>query len=294
VAKPKVHQLRDMRGQPMIERRGVRVASLGHDAYHFLRTTTWPRLMLLFAAVYLLSNLVFAFAYWATGCKVVNADGFHDLYWFSVQTMATIGYGYLAPASDVANAIVTIESFWGIVLTALVTGLFFARFSTPKARVIFSKVAILGEHDGKRMLMFRMANERATAIVEATVRAYLVRNEKLANGETMRRVYDLTLRRNTSPVFALTFLATHTVDAASPLDGVTAEALAASNASLIVTFTGIDDSLAASVHARHMWTHGEIVFDRRFVDMIRTDEGGKPYIDLAPIHDTEPAPTATA
>ena len=284
-----------MRGRPLIERRGVRVASLGHDAYHFLRTTTWPRLMLLFAAAYLLSNLVFAFAYWATGGKVVNADGFHDLYWFSVQTMATIGYGYLAPADDITNAIVTIESFWGIVLTALVTGLFFARFSTPKARVIFSRVAILGEHDGKRVLMFRMANERATAIVEATIRAYLVRNEKLASGENMRRVYDLPLRRSTSPVFALTFLATHTIDDASPLKDATAESLVASNANVIVTFTGIDDSLASSVHARHMWIADEILFDHRFVDMIKTDDGGKPYIDLGPIHDTLPAtPAATA
>src|SRR4051794_21067530 len=188
-AKPQ--QLMDMRGRPLIERRGVRRASLSYDAYHFLRTTSTTRLMLLFAAAFLISNFAFAFAYWVTGAKVLNVDGFHDLYWFSVQTMATIGYGFLAPGDDIANAIVTVESFWGIVLTALVTGLFFARFSTPTARVIFSNKAIIGEHDGKRVLMFRMANERAVAIVEATIRAYLVRDETLANGERMRRVYDL-------------------------------------------------------------------------------------------------------
>ena len=113
----------------------MRRSSIGYDAYHFLRTTTWPRLMGLFAIAFLLLNLMFATIYWVTGAKVLNEDGFHDLYWFSVQTMATIGYGYLAPGDDVANAIVTVESFFGIAYTALVTGLFFARFSTPTARV---------------------------------------------------------------------------------------------------------------------------------------------------------------
>src|SRR3954470_11734067 len=153
----------DMRGRPLIQRRGVRAASLGYDAYHFLRTTTWPRLLFLIAAGFLISNFIFAVIYWALGAKVMNADGFHDIYWFSVQTMATIGYGYLAPGDDIANAIVTFESFWGIAYTALVTGIFFARFSTPKARVIFAKVMIIADHDGSRSLMFRMANERATA-----------------------------------------------------------------------------------------------------------------------------------
>jgi inward rectifier potassium channel len=282
-----------MRGRPLIERRGVRRASLAYDAYHFLRTTTWPRLMLLFALAFLLLNLVFASLYWVTGAKVLNSDGFHDHYWFSVQTMATIGYGYLAPGDDVANVLVTIESFFGIAYTALVTGLFFARFSTPTARVIFSKSALITEHDGKHVLMFRMANERATAVVEATIRAYLVIDQRLADGEPMRRVYDLQLRRSTSPVFAMSFLATHSIDEASPLYKLGAPALREGNANLVVTFTGIDDQLAASVHARYMWTWNDITFDHKFVDVLRTDEQGKRYLDLAYIHETKPVATAS-
>lgn len=277
-----------MRGRPLIERRGVRRASLGYDVYHFLRTTTWPRLLLLFAVGFLVLNLIFATLYWATGAKVLNSDGFHDIYWFSVQTMATIGYGYLAPGDDMANVIVTVESFFGIAYTALVTGLFFARFSTPTARVIFSKVALITEHDGKRVLMFRMANERATAVVEATIRAYLVIDQRLADGEAMRRVYDLPLRRSTSPVFAMSFLATHPIDETSPLFKIGAPALREGNANLVVTFTGIDDQLAASVHARYMWTWNDIVFDHKFEDVLRTDAQGKRYLDLAYIHDTKP------
>ena len=279
----------DARGRPFMQRRGARRAGLGHDAYHFLRTASWTGIMAIFAGGFMLANLLFAVTYDASGANVMNAHGFLDYLWFSVQTMATIGYGYLAPADHLANAIVTVESFVGILYAALITGLIFARFSTPRARVVFSKVMIIAEHDGKKSLQFRMANERVTAILEATVRAYLVREEKLANGESMRRIHDLHLRRATSPVFQLSFLAIHPIDEKSPLFGVNAPGLRESGTNVIVTFTGIDDSLAATVHTRYMWTWNDIVFDHKFVDMLKVEEDGTRYIDLAPIHDTEPA-----
>ena len=137
--------------------------------------------------------------------------------------------------------------------------------------MIFSSVAIIGEHDGKRTLMFRMANARSTAIVEATCHVYLSRDEILADGEPMRRIYDLPLRRGTSPIFSLSWLATHTIDAASPIADLTSETLAAAILNIIVTFQGIDDRLAATVHTRYAYNTDDIVFDRRFADIFRTD-----------------------
>jgi inward rectifier potassium channel len=282
----------DARGRLLLERRGL-PRMLGQafakDAYHFLRTATWTRITLLFAAVFVIVNLLFAVILYAGGANVMNAHGLADYYWFSVQTLATIGYGYLAPNDALSNTIVTIESFVGIALTAMITGVFFARFATPYAKVIFSDVAIVGEHDGRRTLMFRMANARSTAIVEATCHVYVTRDEVLANGEPMRRIYDVALRRSTSPVFSLSWLATHLIDADSPLADLTPATLRAGNINVIITFQGIDDRLAATVHTRHVYNVDDILFDRRFADIFHVDPAsGRRYLDFDKFHDTEP------
>jgi inward rectifier potassium channel len=138
--------------------------------------------------------------------------------------------------------------------------------------------------------MFRMANARSTAIVEATCHVYVSRDEVLVSGEKMRRIYDLPLRRSTSPIFSLSWLATHTIDAASPIADLTPDSLAASNINIIVTFQGIDDRLAATVHTRYAYNVDDIVFDRRFADLFTTDaETGVRYLDFERFDDTEPA-----
>ena len=287
---PPAQRLLDSRGRILIERRGVRGSSLANDAYHFLRTATWTRILVLFAGVFVIANIAFGTILWVGRSNVVNSRGWLDDVWFSVQTLATIGYGYLAPADHFANTIVAIESFFGMLYMALITGLFFARFSTPSARVLFSNVAIITSFEGQRVLQFRLANERATAIVEATIHVYLTRDEKLSNGETMRRVYDLPMLRSTSPVFALSFLAMHVIDDKSPLNGATHEQLVANATNVVVTFTGIDDQLASTVHSRYLYSAGDIRFDHKYADLFRIDpDTGHRYMDLTPFHDTAPA-----
>lgn len=277
----------------MIERRGLPReigSTIANDAYHFMRTATWLQITLLFAAAFFAINLLFAIGYWLTG-SIANAETFAEHYWFSVQTLATIGYGGMTPTGSVANTLVTVESFAGIGFTALSTGVFFSRFATPSARVIFSRTALVTDYDGKRTLMFRMANARATAIVEASVRMYLTRDEVTASGERVRRIHDLALTRTVQPIFALSWTIYHVLDETSPLHGITPD-LVPGAMNIIITFQGIDDELASTVHSRWAYNPEDLEFDRKFVDILKDDpERGVRYLDLSQLHDTEPRPT---
>ena len=255
-----------------------------------MRSASWLAIVGAFFASFVVLNLVFALIYYLGPSQVDNAHGFLDCFWFSVQTLGTIGYGAMTPGNTFANVVVMIESFIGVIQAALITGIVFSRFSTPTARVMFSRVAIIGEYDGKRTLMFRMANERATAIVEATVRVYATGDDTTSTGETVRRIYDLPLRRSTSPIFNLSWVAYHTIDDASPLRDATPESMAKRMMNIIVTFQGIDDRLAATVHSRYAYNHEDIVVDRKFVDIFRVDPARTPGAATStsgPFHDTD-------
>jgi len=293
VQKPKHDAFVDARGRVLVERRGLSRelgSRLANDAYHFLRTTTWTRITLLFALLFLALNLGFGALFYASNA-VTNADGYLDCCFFSVQTIATIGYGGMTPTSTFANSLVAIESFVGIGFTALATGVMFSRFATPSARVMFSRVAVIGESEGQRALLFRMANARSTAIVEATVRLYVSLDSVTSQGEYVRRIHDLELRRDVTPIFALSWTAVHVIDEASPLHGVELRELPPGAMNFIVTFQGIDDRLASTVHTRWTYNSEDLVFGHRFVDILKRDPSGVRYLDFTHFHDTEPVAT---
>ena len=283
--------VRDTRGRSIIERRNLppgQGSSLVTDAYHFLRSASWTAIIVLFAGLFVGTNLVFATVLWGAHADVSNAHGYLDYFWFSVQSLATIGYGVLAPEDTLSNTVVTIESFLGFAFTALTTGVFFARFSTPSARVMFSNVAIIGHSDGQRVLMFRLANARITAIVEASVHVYMTRDEIMKSGERTRRIYELPVRTPVQPSFALSWTVYHAIDEASPLHGIKEGDLKPGTGNIVVTFQGIDDRLAATVHTRFTYQADDLLFDRRFADIIGADADGTRYLDFARFHDTEP------
>ena len=277
-----------------IERRGLPRnlgATVAQDLYHLARTTSWTRLFLAIAVIFVALNLLFAVVLWLGHAVIMNAraNSFWDRFYFSVQTMATIGYGFEAPVGPFANIMVVVESFVGIVVTAVTTGLVFAKFGTTGAKVLWSKVAVVSRESGVPTLQFRMANGRTAAIVEAHVNVYLSWTEVLPSGERARRIYDLMLRRATTPLFALSWTTFHALDGDSPLHGVAPEVLAERDASIIVTFTGIDDALATTVHARTTYPWTAIAWNQRFVDIIKGDpERGVRYLDYTAFHDTEP------
>jgi inward rectifier potassium channel len=261
------------------------------DLYHYLLTSPWWVLFALILATYLAANALFALVYVIDG-GIENArpGSYRDAYFFSVQTMATIGYGKMVPESTLSNAVVTLEALFGLVTLALATGLMFAKFSQPRARVIFSRYAVVATRDGVRSLMLRLANERATGLVEAQLRLVLLRDETTLEGESIRRFHTLALTRSSTAVFALSWTAIHPIDEASPLFGVTRESLVAHGALLVASLVGLEEATGQTVHARHTWTAEQVLVDHRFKDIFTTRPDGRRTVDYALFHDVEAIP----
>ena len=256
------------------------------DAYHRLLTMPWHRFFALVLVGYLFVNGCFALGYYGLGDAIENAvpGSFLDVFFFSVQTLATIGYGKMAPHTLGANVLVTLEALLGMIGLAVTTGLVFARFSRPTARVLFSRVAVVTRWEGTPSLMFRMANARGNQIVEAHLKLTLIRSETTAEGQSVRRLHDLRLLRSEHAAFALTWTAIHPIDAASPLRGADAESLRASMAEFVVSLTGIDEGLSQTIHARHGYRPEDLRFGVRFADIL-TDVQGESRIDYTRFHD---------
>ncbi len=266
-----------------------------HDFYYFLISTSWPVLLTAFVAAFLATNAFFGGLYALLG-GVQNArpGSFLDGFFFSVETMGTIGYGEMTPRSDTAHLLVTTEAMLSLLGVAVVTGLVFAKFSRPRARVVFSNLAVVAPRNGVPTLMFRVANERANHIAEAQLRVTLMSMEVTKEGERLRRMLDLPLLRNQSSAFVLTWTAMHVLDEKSPLYAVTAEQLEALQAEILVNFAGFDATLSQTIHARHSYIADEIRWNARFVDILQVFPDGTRRVDYTRFHDVEPLPPRPA
>ena len=243
----------------------------------------------LIIGTFLGANLVFACAYAVLG-GVANArpGSFADAFFFSVQTMGTIGYGQMHPVSLAANLLVTCEAVFGLLLTALVTGLVFAKFSSVRPRVVFARKAVITRINGVPTLIVRISNERGNYIAEVEVRLVLLRTERTREGKTFYRMHDLLPVRARAPAFSRGLAAMHTIDESSPLHGATAESLRDSDAELIVTLLGIDVTTGQYLHARCSYLDDEILLGHRFVDMLTELPDGRMQLDLSRFHQVEP------
>lgn len=260
------------------------------DPYHLLITMPWSWFLGIVASGYILLNSLFALAYLLQPGSIANArpGNFWDAFFFSIQTMATIGYGVMNPQTDYANILVAIESWVGLLGVAMGTGIAFARFSRPTARVVFSQVAVVTAYDGIPTLMFRVANKRRNQIIEAQIRVALVRDEVNAEGQFMRRVYDLPLVRANNPIFILSWTVMHLIDEYSPFYGATLEDLEAAETMLVVTLTGIDETVSQMIHARHTYIASEMLWHHRFADILFQKSDGQRYIDYNHFHEVMP------
>ncbi len=264
--------------------------SFGRDMYHFLLTIPWVWFIGLICLGYTAVNVGFALLFLADGDGLKNAipDSFWDAFFFSVQTMATIGYGSIYPNSFYTNVIVVLEALVGLILVAMATGLMFARFARPTSRILFSQVAVISKHNGLPTLMFRTANERQNTILEAKLWAVMLRDEISEEGSVMRRFYDLKLTRSQTPVFSLTWMAMHIIDETSPLYGATSQTLEEMDAEIIVTLTGTDETFAQTIHARQSFISDEILWDMKFVDILAKLPDGGRSIDYRLFHQVIP------
>jgi len=271
---------------------GLRATPL-KDLYYHLMRGSWAQLIALFVVGYVVVNLGFAALYMldVPGFAGDAPAGFADAFFFSVQTIATIGYGVLAPRTVYVNVLVAIESLLGVLGFAVATGLVFSKFARPSARVLFSSVMVVTRRNGKPCLQLRCANARGNDLVEATAHVVVIKNDVTAEGHRMRRFHDLALDRDRSPLFVLTWLIMHDLDERSPLYGATAESLAADDALFVVTIVGVDGTLGQTVHARHSYEYFDVRFAHRFVDVLTTDADRRLTLDFARFHDTERDPS---
>jgi len=265
------------------------------DVYHHLLRAPWWLDLLELSGLFLLLNLLFAFGYQAVGgVEGARPGSLADHFFFSVQTMGTIGYGVMHPLSVGAEALVTTEVIVGVSLVALASGMLFAKFSVPRARMQFSEWATISPFDGVPTLMFRLGNERASQIIEATVRVVMVRTERTAEGVTYYRLRDLKLERDHSPAISRSWNVLHRIDDSSPLHGATPETLARDEVELMVTVVGIDETSAQSLHARHTYLDGQVRWGARHADMMSERPDGSLQLDVREFHRIVPtAPTPT-
>lgn len=278
-------QLGSLKGDGLI--RGAPTSAF-EDLYHFLVTSSWPALIGLIVAAFTVVNLLFAVGYYLDG-GIENArpGSFADMFFFSVQTMATIGYGKMEPVTLFSNILVSIEALTGLLALALMTGLVFSKFSRPTARVRFSRYVVIGPRDGVNSLMIRAANLRANRIVEADMHVVLARQEVTAEGDSIRRLYDLTMTRSRSAMFALSWTAAHQLVEGSPLFGQTRESLANCAVEIIVSIIGLDETFSQTIHARHTYELDEIVWGARFADVLVLHPDGSRSVDYTRFDDVE-------
>jgi inward rectifier potassium channel len=257
------------------------------DAYHLILTLSWPGFTGLVFGVYLLINLGFAGLYVLDPHGVAEMSSFFDAFFFSVETLATVGYGHMYPESFYGHLIAMIEIMLGMFGLAVITGLIFVRFSRPTARMHFSKVAVIAPFDGVPTLMIRVANLRHQAMVEPEFRIVLLRNIVTAEGDDMRRFVPLRLQFDHLITFPAVLTIRHPIDEESPLFGMTPEDFRQLDVRILASSGGVDTGCVAPVQSHTDYYHDQIKWNRRFVEIYDQSKEHEWTVDYGRIDETE-------
>jgi inward rectifier potassium channel len=262
------------------------------DPYRLAVELTWPQFLAAFVAIYLSVIALFALAYTAVGPSVANARPhvFSDHFFFSLETLATVGYGYMYPATLYGHLVASVEIMTGLAFGAILTGLFFVRFSKPRAKFIFADHPVVTTHNGRSTLMLRIGNGRASTLADARVKISVLLSEISAEGASFRRTHELALVRSSIPVFPLTWTIMHEIDEKSPLHGLNKTKFVAAESRMFVSFEARDPALALVVHDLRSYAPADVLFGMRYVDVIGVDEHGITCADMTRISDVEVDP----
>ncbi len=259
------------------------------DAYHAFLKMPWWGAIAAIVSTYLILNALFALLYMATGGVAHAAKhSFLDAFFFSVQTMGTIGYGAMYPETRLANTVVVAESVAGLLLTAIATGIVFVKFSQTRGKILFSERVAIGPLDGVPTLMLRLGNERNNSIYDADMRLTLIRTRRTAEGLAFYQNEDLKLVKDRAPTLSQSWMMQHRIDATSPLHGATPESLDSTEAEIQVALSGIDDTSLQPVHGRHTYERFSIVWGARLADVLSETPEGDLVLDLTKFHVLEP------
>jgi inward rectifier potassium channel len=294
VARGTKRRLLNRDGSFNVTREGLNpLASLG--LYQWLLRISWPEFLVFVCLYFVAVNAVFAGAFLLCGVDALRTstgqfanEPFYRAFFFSVDTFATIGYGNIYPVGVLANTLVSIEALLSIVSVALVTGVIFARFSRPSARIIYSRQAVVAPYRGGIALEFRIANARSSQLIDVQVQAILTKIEPTANGSTVRKFYELRLERQRVVFFPLSWTVVHPIDTNSPMWRLSQQDLVAAEAELLVLLIATDETISATVHSRSSYEANEIVWGAKFANMfLRSESEGIIGMNLDRIHEIE-------
>lgn len=264
------------------------------DPYHLAVSLSWPGFIAMAMGLMAVINLAFAALYLLEPGSVTNlaAGDVLGAMFFSIETLATVGYGEMAPATDYGHTVAAAEIVTGMAFTAILTGILFVRFSRPKARILFAENAVVARHNGRQTLMIRIANGRMTQLTNASAKLGVLLVETSLEGQMFRRIHDLKLERPTLQMFPLTWTLMHVIDDTSPLADLGPDRVKAQDARLFLSVSARDRSIGAEVQDLYAYDRDHVVFGHRYADALTVDAAGRTLADVSRVGEIEPQPAS--
>jgi inward rectifier potassium channel len=285
-----------IKSQPVINKDGtINVKRTGisffstSNSYHSLITMSWTKFWAIVLSGYMIANILFAFIYVSLGADSLDGksgvtffDHFMDAFFFSAQTISTVGYGHISPQGMAANSVAAFESMMGLLAFALATGLLYGRFSRPSAKILYSKNILIAPYRGGRGIMFRLANQRRNILIDLEMEVVFSYNEEV-NGKTERKFFQLELERKRVSILTLSWTVVHPLDENSPIKDITPEELEKAQAGFSVVLKTFDDTFSQTVHSRTTYQYDDLVWDAKFKPAFERDDDGRVVLDLSKI-----------